>query len=193
MRPGWPRWIYSLVIATYPRRFREEYASEIRMVFNDLLLDVRPSDLALRVLGDLWGGIRMNGSFIRRGVLLGCLVLDMWIIGRTLHPGLYLGIPLVATPFLFFIVVGFIGARMSSSFSGGIALALVTGLVSAASVLGDYLLFNFLPFHNFYEFVLSMGMAGSFCLSAATVGAALARLADIRRRVQRSASAFAGG
>jgi hypothetical protein len=192
MRPGWQRWMYSLVIATYPRRFRDEYASEMRIVFNDLMLDVRPSDLALRLLKDLWGGIRMNGSFIRRGVVLGFLVLGMWIVGRTLHPGLYLGIPLVATPFLFFIVVGFIGARMSSSFSGGITLALLTGLVSAVSVLGDYVLFNFLPFNNLYEFVLSMTMAGSFCLAPATLGAALARLPDIQRRVRRSTAAFAG-
>jgi hypothetical protein len=86
----------------------------------------------------------MNIYFVRRGVLFGCLVLDMWIIGRTLHPGLYLGVPLVATPFLFFMVVGFVGARMSGSFSGGIALAVLTGLVSAASVLGDYVLFHLL-------------------------------------------------
>lgn len=134
----------------------------------------------------------MNGSVVRRGVLLGCLMLDIWIIGRTLHPGLYLGIPLVATPFLFFLVVGFIGARMSSTFSGGIALAFLTGLVSSASVLGDYLLFNILPFHSPYEFVLSMAMAGTFCLAPATVGAALARAAEIQRRVRRSAAAFAG-
>jgi len=192
MRSGWERWMYSLVIATYPRRFRDEYASEMRSVFNDLMLDVRRSDLALRLLKDLWGGIRMNGSFVRRGVLLGCLVLDMWIVGRTLHPGLYLGIPLVATPFLFFIVVGFTGAWMSSSFSGGITLALLTGLISAFSVLGDYLLFNFLPFHNLYEFVLSMAMVGSFCLAPATLGAAVARFPDIQRRLRRSTAAFAG-
>lgn len=81
---------------------------------------------------------------------------------------------------------------MSSSFSGGITLALLTGLVAAASVLGDYVLFNSMPFHNLYEFVLSMAMAGSFCLAPATLGAALARLPNIQRRVRRSTSAFAG-
>lgn len=191
MRPAWPLWIYRVVIATYPRCFRKEYAAEMRMVFNDLLLDIPPRDLALRVLQDLSGGIHMNLYFLRRGVLFGCLVLDMWIIGRTLHPGLYLGVPLVATPFLFFIVVGFVGARMSGSFSGGIALAVLTGLVSAASVLGDYVLFHLLPSHNGYDFALSMAMVASFCLVPAGLGAGLARFTDIRHRAVRSASAFA--
>jgi hypothetical protein len=191
MRSAWRPWIYRLVIATYPRRFRKEYAAEMRMVFNDLLIDIPRWDLALRVLQDLSGGIHMNGYFIRRGVLFGCLVLDMWIIGRTWHPGLYLGVPLVATPFLLFIVVGFVGARMSGSFSGGIVLALLTGLIATASVLGDYVLFHLLPFHNVYDFAMSMAMVASFCLVPAGLGAGLARLTDIRSRAIRSASAFA--
>ena len=135
MRRAWPLWIYRLVIATYPRRFRKEYAAEMRMVFNDLLLDIPPRDLALRVLQDLSGGIH--------------------------------------------------------SFSGGIALALLTGLIAAASVLGDYVLFHLLPFHNVYDFAMSMAMVASFCLVPAGLGAGLARLTDIRSRAIRSASAFA--
>ena len=131
----------------------------------------------------------MHGLPIRRSVLLGSVVLDMWIIGRSFHPGLYIGVPLVATPFLVFVVAGFVGARSTRSFFGGMATAFVTGLIAALTVPGDYLLFHF-GFNDLREFVLAMAMATCFCMVPAIFGATIARFGDIQHRVRRSTVAF---
>jgi len=180
-------------MAVYPKEFRAAYSSEMRIVFRDLNDDpeIRRRDFAIRILGDLWGGVTMQDVPIRRAVLFGCIVLDMWIIGRTFHPGLYLGVPLVATPFLVFAAAGFVGARSTYSFSGGMATAFLAGLIASLTVPGDYLLFHIFPFYNLRDFLLAMAMVATFCMVPAAFGAAVARFGDIQHRVRRSAVAFA--
>lgn len=184
--------LYEVLIVVYPREFRAKYSSEMRTLFRDLLNDpeIRLRDLAMRTLGDLWGGMTMHLP-IRRAVLFGCVVLDMWIIGRSFHPGLYLGVPLVATPFLVFVVAGFVGARSTDSFFAGMATAFVTGLIAALTVPGDYLLFHIFPFYDLREFVLAMAMVTTFCMVPAALGATIARFGNIQGRVRRSTGAFA--
>lgn len=193
MTARWAGRLYEVLIAVYPKEFRAAYGSEMRMVFRDLNDDpeIRRRDLAIRILGDLWGGVTMHGVPIRRAALFGCVVLDMWIIGRSFHPGLYLGVPLVATPFLVFAAAGFVGARSTHSVSGGVATAFVTGLIAALTVPGDYLLFHIGPFYDLRDFVLAMVMATTFCTLPAAFGATIARFGDIQHRLRRSAVAFA--
>jgi hypothetical protein len=185
-------WLYEALIVVYPREFRAKYGSEMLTLFRDLLHDpeIRLRDLAMRTLGDLWGGMTMHLP-IRRAVLFGCVVLVMWIIGRSFHPGLYFGVPLIATPFLVFVVSGFVGARSTHSFSGGMATAIVTGLVAALTVPGDYLLFRIGPFYDLRDFVLAMAMVTTFCMVPAAFGATIAQFGDIQHRVRRSTGAFA--
>lgn len=193
MTARWAGRLYEVVIAVYPKEFRAAYGSEMRIVFRDLKDDpeIRRRDFAQRILGDLWGGITMHGVPIRRAILFGCVVLDMWIIGRSFHPGLYLGVPLVGAPFLVFAAAGFVGARSTRSFSGGIATAIITGLIGALTVPGDYLLFHIFPFYDLLDFVLAMVMVTTFCMVPAALGATIARFGDIQHRVRRSAVAFA--
>lgn len=193
MRARWARRLYEVVIAAYPKEFRAAYGSEMRAVFGDLNDDpaIGRRDFAIRILGDLWGGFTMNDVPVRRAVLFGCVVLDMWIIGRSFHPGLYLGVPLVAAPFLVFGAAGFVGARSTHSFSGGIATAFLAGLIAGLTVPGDYLLFHVFPFYAMRDFVLAMAMVTTFCMMPAALGAAVARFGDIQHRVRRSAVAFA--
>ena len=193
MKPRWTARLYEFVIVVYPREFRIEYAKNMRELFKELIddPDIPLRDLGLRTVRDLLGGMTMHRTMFRRAVLFGCVVLDMWIVGRTFHPGLYLGVPLVATPFLVIVVAGFVGARSTRSFFGGMATAFLTGLVSALTVPGDFLLFHSFPFHDLWSFVFSMAMAASFCLVPAILGATISRFAGIQARVRRSSFAFA--
>jgi hypothetical protein len=101
----WPERIYGLVVALYPRAFRERYGAPMRLVFRDLLEDsqVPSRRIWLGVLGDLRssllrehaanfrGGLSMtrdrllSDAVIRSGALFGCAVLLIWITFRSFH------------------------------------------------------------------------------------------------------------
>ncbi len=193
MKTRWAAKLYEVVIAVYPKDFRARYRNDMRDLFQDLVDDpeIRLHDLATLTLVDLLGGVAMHGRMFRRAVLFGCLVLDMWIIGRSFHLGLYLGVPVVATPFFVFVVAGYVGARSTHSFFGGMATAFLTGLVSALTVPGDFLLFHSFPFYDLWSFAFSMAMATAFCIAPAMLGVTIARFSDIQNRLRRSTVAFA--
>lgn len=97
--------MYGLVVALYPRAFRERYGLAMRLVMRDLLDDRKMPAwrVWLRVLGDLRGsflhehlanligGLAMRrdqfltGGMLRPGLLFGCAVLLIWITFRSFH------------------------------------------------------------------------------------------------------------
>ena len=135
----------------------------------------------------------LTPSFIvvRRSAIFGLAVLAIWIICRQFHPGVYIGVALVATPFMVFLLAGFAGSRTTRTFSGGILSGFITGLISALTVPGDYLLFHSFPYYDVMAFAMSMFMAVGFCVGPTVLGAAMACFADIQSRMRRSANAFA--
>jgi len=198
MRYTWAQRLYGLVLTVYPKAFRSEFGAEMKMLFHDLAQDpeIEPLDLACRTLQDLCGGVAMlrdrkpNMTVVRWSALFGCAVLVLWITGRTLHPGLYVGVPLVATPFLLFVLVGYIGGRITKTFGGGLGAGFLTGLISAISVPGDLLLFHAFPFYDVLSFVLAMAMVASFCMVPAAAGSFLANFSDLTGRARRGLGAF---
>jgi hypothetical protein len=198
MRYAWARYFYGLVLTLYPKAFREEFGAEMRLVFRELAQDptIRPIDLAWRAVQDLCGGVAMlrdrkpNTAVVRWSAMFGCAVLVMWITGRTLHPGHYVGVPLIATPFLLFVLVGFIGARITKTFSGGLWAGFLTGLISAISVPGDLVLFHSFPFYDVLSFALSMAMAASFCMFPTVAGSFIANFSDLLSRARSGVGAF---
>jgi hypothetical protein len=198
MRYGWMLRFYSLLLTVYPKPFRDEFGAEMRLLFRDLTQDptIHPLDLAWRTFQDICGGVAMlrdrkpNITVVRWSVLFGCAVLMMWITGRTLHPGLYVGIPLVATPFLLFVLVGYIGGRITKTFAGGLGAGFLTGLISAITVPGDFVLFHSFPFYGAVSFALSMAMVAAFCMLPAAAGSFLANLPDLLSRARRGVGAF---
>jgi hypothetical protein len=194
----WAQRFYGVVLNVYPKAFRDEFGAEMNLLFRDLAQDaeIHPLDLAWRGVQDFYGGVimlrdrRPNIALTRWSAVSGCAMLAMWITGRTLHPGLYLGVPLVATPFLLFVLVGYIGGRISRSFTGGLFAGFLTGFISALSVPGDLLLFRAFPFYDIQSFVLAMAMVASFCMAAAALGALLANLTDLLGRARHGVGAF---
>jgi hypothetical protein len=190
--------MYALVLTSYPKAFRNEFGAEMKLTFQDLAQEpeIGSFDLACRTFQDLCGGVAMlrdrrpNMTVVRWSAVFGSVVLALWIAGRTLHPGLYLGVPLVATPFVLFVVVGYVGGHITKSFAGGLGAAFLTGLISAISVPGDYLLFGSFPFYDVSSFVLAIAMTAAFCLVPAAIGSFAANLTDLVTRARRGFGAF---
>jgi len=105
-RPSrWAERIYGLVVALYPREFRERYGPAMRLTFRDLQDDpVMPAwRIWLSVFGDLQcsvlqehlsnlvGGFSMirdrlfSGAATRRGAVFGCAIVLTWIAFRSVH------------------------------------------------------------------------------------------------------------
>jgi hypothetical protein len=198
MRLTWAQRIYSLILTVYPKEFRNEFGAEMKLLFLDLAQDpdIRPLDLTWRAVKDFCGGIAMllnqrpNMTVIRWSALFGFAELALWITGRTLHPGLYVGVPLVATPFLLFVVVGYAGGRITKTFVGGLTAGFLTGLIGAISMPGDYLLFHSFPFYDIGSFVLAIAMMASFCMGPAALGSFIANFIGLLDRARRGARAF---
>ena len=101
----WGERIYGLVVAMYPRTFRERYGPAMRQVFRDQVQDpdLRAWRIWLSVVGDLrgsffpehlanlMGGLSMtryqlpSPALLRRGAAFGCAVILTWIAYRSLH------------------------------------------------------------------------------------------------------------
>jgi hypothetical protein len=165
--------VYGLVVALYPRAFRERHGPAMRLVFRDLLDDPEISAwrIWLSVLGDLrgsvlhehlanlMGGLSMtrerflSSALVRSGAMFGCAVLLIWITFRSFHlfgggASSPQGWDVVrdnlrlAAPWLLFVSAGYVGARTSGTFSGGIRAGLVAGAIAALTIPGDYVLFH---------------------------------------------------
>ena len=171
--------LYELVLLAYPRRVREAYGAEMRLVFRDLLRDpgVGRIQLAGMMLRDLAHGVMQpehlpSRRLVAESAMFGLIVVAFAIAARALHPGVYLGFSIAPIPFIAYLPAAFWGARRSGTFSGGVWVCLIMGLVSSTTVLWDRLLFGTFPFYDAWSFALGMLMAAGLCILPALVGSA---------------------
>jgi hypothetical protein len=163
----------------------------------------------LRVLGDLYGsflyehlanligGLSMTRdrfltpALLRSGAVFGCAVLLIWITFRSLH--LFGGtetnpqgwaavrdVLRLAAPWLLFAPAGYVGARTAGTFSGGIKAGLVTGVIAALTIPGDYLLFHKWIPGGVVSVIITLTASAVVAMFFAAIGAALARRSDGR-------------
>lgn len=210
----WGERIYGLVVALYPRTFRERYGPAMRLVMRDLLDDPEMPAwrVWLRVLGDLPGSILhehlanligglamtrdrfLSGALVRNGAMFGCVILLIWISFRSFHlfasgtsgPQSPQGLGQVQdfvrllAPWLMFAPAGYVGARTAGTFSGGIKAGLVTGVIAALTIPGDYLLFHHVIPGGVVPTAIVLTVSAAVAMFFAAVGAALARRNDGR-------------
>jgi hypothetical protein len=203
--------MYGLVVALYPRAFRERYGPAMRLVLRDLLDDPEMPAwrVWLRVLGDLRGSFLhehlanligglcmtrdrfLSGALVRNGAMFGCAVLLIWITFRGFHlfgggASSPQGWDVVrdnlrlAAPWLLFVPAGYVGARTAGTFSGGIKAGLVTGVIAALTIPGDYLLFHHVIPGGVVPTAIVLTASAAVAMFFAAVGAALARRNDGR-------------
>jgi len=170
--------LYGLVMLTYPRAFRLQYETEMRLVFRELLNDrdvSRWQIVRMMVVDAIAGLVRPeripSSDAVKHGVLFGLMTVAFSIAAQAWHPGAYVGVPLVPVPFLAFLFAAFWGARRTRSFGGGMTVALVMGAISSTMLLWDKLLFGLFPFYSVYDFALNFAMVASFCLVPGLIGA----------------------
>ena len=175
---SWPERLYGLVMMSYPRAFRRQYETDMRVLFRELLRDpeVGRLQLAGMMLRDLGNGAARPEHFPSRrqaaqSAAFGLSIVVFSIAAQLFHPGAYLGVSLVPVPFIAFIAAAFWGARRTRSFAGGMWVAVIIGVVASTMVLWDWLLFASFPFYDVYSFVLAMLMVAGFCLGPAIIGA----------------------
>jgi hypothetical protein len=186
MTSHWEERVYAVVVALHPRAFRTEYGQEMKLMLTDMLKDPETPRwrVWLAMLDDI--GNLMRGG-VRRGVLFGVFVLAIWLLHRgTGLPDLKLSLALIA---LSYVAVGFTGAR-SSGFLRGVGAGVVAGIVSSLTLFGDGFFFGrrWADSRMFTGILLISTAEG---LSLVMLGAMIARLGDIQRRIRRSALAFA--
>ncbi len=191
MKRHWAERAYALMVAMYPKSFRDQYGDDVRLVFSDLLHDpeVRKLDLVRRVRGDMR---YLNGGGLLLGIAFGSLVVLIWLANRSIDigardPGTVVPLALIA---LLFVAVGFIGSRRSGRFTGGIRMGFTAGVVSALTMPGDYLLFHSFPFYDVKDFVLTYGIAAAIVMFFVSIGVMLADLRGHQARMGRSIHAF---
>ena len=193
MTTRWTERVYSFVIACYPRKIRNEYAVAMKLLFHDMVSD--PATPKRRVwravvndVGHLVGGFRFAALV---GALVGVVVLLIWYVGRSdIAPlDITFGLALISA---LFVAAGFVGARSSGTLAGGIWVGLVSGLVSAITVPGDYLLFHNFPFYDRMSFVFTMAISAAVVMLFVMLGALTANFPTYSHRVARSIGAFAG-
>jgi hypothetical protein len=186
MTSHWEERVYAVVVALHPRAFRTEYGQEMKLMLTDMLKDPETPRwrVWLAMLDDI--GNLMRGG-VRRGVLFGVFVLAIWLLHReTGLPDLKLSLALIA---LSYVAVGFTGAR-SSGFLRGVGAGVVAGIVSSLTLFGDGFFFG----HRWADSRMFTGIlliSTAEGLSLVMLGAMIARLGDIQRRIRRSALAFA--
>jgi hypothetical protein len=125
------------------------------------------------------------------GVVLGALVLVIWWVVRSdVYPlDRSAGVALIASVF---VSAGLLGAIRSGTVAGGIQVGLVTGVVSALTVPGEYLLFDaYRP--DAASIVVSVASSTTVVLTLAAAGAALTTLPKQLHRLGRAIHGFAAG
>jgi hypothetical protein len=168
----------------------------MRLVFQDLLQD--PDMPAWRIwlsvlrdlrgsflhehLANLTGGRSMtrhqlpSSALLRRGAVFGCAIVLIWITFRALQVGAWLGSPSLLVPWLLFAPAGYVGARTTGKFGGGIWAGLVAGLIALLTIPGDYVLFHRVLPGGVVPTILTLTAAAAVAMIFAAVGAGLATL-----------------
>jgi hypothetical protein len=185
--------LHRLVIALYPRHFRDEFEVEMESVMHDLLED--PEMPRWRVFTGVVGDL-MNrlGDALRIGVLFGLFVVLIWLTNRSIDLGPYdpnvmIGLTLIA---LLFAGAGFAGTRRLHSLRGGIVVGFVAGIVSSATVPGDAILFGTYidPRREPVSFFMTMTIAAAVVMLFAAFGALAADFGGLSTRARRAGHAF---
>jgi len=183
------RRLYAWVVALYPRSLRQEYGTDMKLLFAELLDD--PAVSKRRIWSIILGDLAHMTRGVRIGALFGLLVVLTWLANRSIDIGPYdppiaIGIGFIA---LLFAAAGFIGARHSGTIAGGIRVGLVAGLVSAITVPGEAWLF-----HNYFgdlrDFVFTYSIAAAIVMAVVIFGAELACLMEHKARARRGLHAF---
>lgn len=123
-------------------------------------------------------------ALVLRGALFGLAVVLVWLTFRTFHlaavpqgnlQGLLQvwGFLRLLLPWLLFIPAGFVGARMTRSFRGGIWSGLVAGAIASLTVVGDYLLFQRAIPGGFIPTMLTLAAAAALAIVFTALGAAI--------------------
>ncbi len=190
MTARWADRLYGSVVALYPWRFRKEYGEEMKLVFNDMVIDpeVSRKRVWLSVIRDI---ANLTGGGLGLGALFGALVVLIWFVGRSdiVPLDTTLGLGLIA---LLFVAAGFTGAWRSGTIAGGIWVGFGAGLVSAVTVPGDYLLFRNFPFYDLMSLVFTMATSAAIAMLFVGAGAVLPDSSRHRHRIRRSIGAFVG-
>jgi len=204
---GWAKRTYSLVVALYPRNFRERYGAAMNLVFQDLLQDPDisawrlwvsvlrdlPSSFLREHFASLAGGLSTtrqrlpSSALLRHGAVFGCAIVVTWITFRSFH--LFGGHEVspegwakvrdflrLLSPWLLFAPAGYVGARTTGTFGGGIKAGIVAGLIALLTLPGDYLLFHHLVPGGIASTTLTLIAAAAVALLFAACGAGLATL-----------------
>ena len=128
-----------------------------------------------------------SGVATRRGAVFGCLILLTWITFRSFHLfggrdpspegwAAFRDVLRLLTPWLLFVPAGYVGARASGKFRGGIWAGLVAGAIAAVTIPGDYLVFHRMIPGGVAPVSLTLAGAATLALTFAAAGAALAML-----------------
>jgi hypothetical protein len=83
-------------------------------------------------------------------------------------------------PWLLFAPAGYVGARTAGTFSWGIKAGLVTGVIAALTIPGDYLLFHKWIPGGVVSVIITLTASAVVAMFFAAIGAALARRSDGR-------------
>lgn len=160
-------------------------------MLNDMLKD--PETPRWRVwLAILDDAGNMMGGGVKVGVLFGLVILAAVFAHGALGAAGHYGFPELAIVVvaLAFVAAGFVGARRSG-FVRGIGAGVVAGVVSTLSF-PIYAAFSGRDWWASEMFAGIILIASAEGLTLVAIGATLATLPDIVRRVRRSARAFAG-
>ena len=157
--------VYAILVELFPRRLRRDHGDEMKLVFRNLLDDPEVSfvDLLKRVIGDCQ---HLLGAIVI-GVLLGLLVVLIWYAVRSDFVPYDPTLGVLEISFLF-AFAGFIGAWRSGTYLGGLMVGLTVGLVSSATVPGDYFWFGVFPADDLYR---TLAMAVGFAVILVSIGA----------------------
>lgn len=190
MKVSVERRIYSVVVALHPRAFRLKYGEEMKLMLNDMLKD--PDTPRWRVWVAMLDDVgNMMGGGVKLGALFGLLVLaTVFAHGAVAAAGHYAfpQFALLAVA-LSFVAAGFTGARRSG-FLRGVGAGTVAGLIGTLAFPLDAIFSG----HRWWESEMFAGIVVVSIaegLALVLIGATLATVGDIQRRIRRSARAFA--
>ena len=190
MTARWEERLYSVVVALQPRVLRQEFGEEMKLMLSDMLKD--PATPRWRVwvaLVDDIGNLMSGG--VKIGVIFGSVALfAVFAHGAALASGHYAfpGVALLVVA-LAFVAAGFVGARRT-----GFVRGLGAGAVAGAVSLLAFPLDTALSGRTWWDSPLFVGIllvASAEGFALVVLGATVARVGDIQRRIRRGAVAFA--
>lgn len=191
---------YRLLVRLYPRDFRMRYGAAMEQVFQDMIEDRgiptpliwlsvgrdAPHSLVREHLLTLIGGRscmrrvhRPEPSSALAGVVVGLGMVLFWLAGRGFHLGRlaevtpWAGDALLVLPCAMFVVAGFMGARRTRTFTGGMWAGIIASVVSLVVIPADYVVFH-RSIGGLVAVIVIVLIAGTLALLFIGIGAYLA-------------------